>query len=111
MEKKTEAESLGLFICEPIKIGKYTITHYNVQNPHDYVARLQQFDEHDLFLECEKMVFFSSFASNNPISDYHFMCYACYDECKARNRMDIYTRAHEKMAGNDESVRQDPQAE
>jgi len=39
------------------------------------------------------------------------MCYACYDECKARNRMDIYIRAHEKMAGNDEFVLQDPQVE
>jgi hypothetical protein len=110
MGKKTGVEPTGLLVCEPIKIGKQTITHYNVQNPHDYVARLQQLDEHDLFRECEKMVFFSSFASNNPISDYHFMCYACYDECKTRNRMDIYTRAHEKMAEGEESIRQDPQA-
>jgi hypothetical protein len=110
MEKKTEADSSGLLICEPIKIGEQTITRYNVQNPHDYVARLQQLDEHELFRECEKMVFFSSFANNNPISDYHFMHYACYDECKARNRMDIYNRAHEKMAGSQESGRQDPQA-
>ena len=106
MEKKTEAESPGLLICEPIKIGEQTITHYNVQNPHDYVAKLQQLDEHELFRECEKMVWFSSFANNNPISDYHFMWYACYDECKARNRLDIYNGAHEKMAGSEESIRQ-----
>ena len=110
MEKKTEVEPFGLLICEPIKIGEQTITHYNVQNPHDYVARLQQLDEHEMFRECEKMVWFSSFAKNNPISDYHFMCFACYAECKARNRMDIYNRAHEKMAESDESIRQDPQA-
>jgi hypothetical protein len=108
MEKKTGAEPPGLLICEPIKIGKKTITHYNIQNPHDYVARLQQLDEHELLCECEKMVWFSSFAHNNPISDYHFMCYACYDECIARNRMDIYHRAHEKMAGTDEPGCQDP---
>ena len=110
MEKKTEEESSGLLICEPIKIGKQIITQYNVQNPHDYVAKLQQLDELDLFRECEKMVFFSSFANNNPISDYHFMYYACHDECKARNRMDIYNRAYKKMAGNAGSIRQDPQA-
>jgi hypothetical protein len=110
MEKKTEAEPPGMLICEPIKIGEHIITHYNVQNPHDYVARLQQLDEHDLLCECEKIVWFSSFANNNPISDYHFMCYACYDECKARNRMDIYNRAHEKMAASDDSMCQDSQA-
>ena len=109
MEKKTGAEPPGLLICEPINIGKQTITHYNVQNPHDYVARLQQLDEHELFRECEKMVWFSSFANHNPISDYHFMCYACHDECKARNRMDIYTRAQEKRTESEESGRQDPQ--
>jgi hypothetical protein len=110
MEKKTEVEPPGMLICEPIKIGEHIITHYNIQNPHDYVARLQQFDEHDLLCECEKIAWFSSFANNNPISDYHFMCYACYDECKARNRMDIYNRAHEKMAENDDSICQDPPA-
>jgi hypothetical protein len=96
MGKKTEEESSGLFICEPIKIGEQIITHYTIQNPHDYVARLQQLDEHELYLECEKMVFFSSCAQHNPLSDYHYMWYACYNECNARNRMDIYSKAHEK---------------
>jgi len=91
-----------------IKMGEQTITHYNVQDSHDYGARLQQFDEQQ---DCEKIAWFSSlFVHNNPLSEYHIMGYACYDEYKARNRMNISTKTHEKMAESDESGHQDLQA-
>lgn len=41
-----------------------------------------------------EMIWLSAYASNNPRSDYHWQCDACYDECKKRGKEDIYNRAH-----------------
>lgn len=84
-------------ICEPIKIGVNQITMYNTHNPHKFVKELSELSDDDLFRLCKDFIWFSAYANNNPRSDYHFMCDACYEECKRREKPDIYNRAYTKI--------------
>lgn len=61
----------------------------------DYLAKLAEMEEPALLTETENKIWLSAYASNNSRSDYHWHCDACYDECKKRERLDIYDRAHE----------------
>jgi hypothetical protein len=85
--------------CVPIKIGGTTITHFNEHVPQEYVLKLMQMDEENLYNVCKDMIWFSAYAANNPRSDFHWMCDACYAECKRREKINIYERAHEAIAG------------
>jgi len=86
--------------CKPITIGCATITQYNEHNPHDFVITLQKYDEVKLYDMCKDMIWLSAFAANNPGSDFHWMCDACYAECTRRGKSDLYQKAHKYISGS-----------
>ena len=60
----------------------------------DYIRNVFGMSDKELFEECEKIIWLSAYASNNPRSDYHWQCDVCYAAASARNRTDIYSKAH-----------------
>jgi len=64
----------------------------------EYLARIAAMDEAALAEETKSKIWLSAYASNNPRSDYHWHCYACYDECQRRGRGDIYDTAYAKAS-------------
>ena len=81
-------------ICEPIQIGVKIISAYNSVNPHEYVAKIQQMPADEFYNQCKHAIWLSAYANNNPRSDYHFMCDACYDESKKRDEGKTYLQAY-----------------
>ena len=65
----------------------------------EYLDKLAEMSDEDLYQKCEDMIWFSAYANNNARSDYHWQCDACYDECSHRGRVDIYERAHRYHMG------------
>jgi len=47
----------------------------------------------------ERYIWLSAYASNNPRSDYHWMCDACYGEAGRRGQPELYDRAWKRAAG------------
>ncbi len=71
----------------------------NSGNPKsDYVTKLEIMTDDVLFDLTEQKIFLSAYAANNPRSDYHWQCDACYDECVRRKRPEIYDRAHKRVS-------------
>jgi hypothetical protein len=93
--KPKEVEHVSIPVkCEPIQIGGATITEYNEHNPHEYVKNLQTLDEKKLYDVCKDMIWFSAYAANRPSSDFHWMCDACFYECRRRGLDELYQQAH-----------------
>jgi len=63
----------------------------------DYINKLTQMDDNQLRNACNQMIWLSAYANNNPRSDYHWQCDACYDECSNRGRVEIYKQEHAKL--------------
>lgn len=81
---------------------KITTTKYdgfdNYGKPkQDYLDRLAGIDDKELERECDKYIWLSAYASNNPHSDFHWMCDACYDETVKRGKVEIYKSAHSNL--------------
>lgn len=60
--------------------------------------QLTKMTDKELSDYCEKYIWLSAYAFNNPRSDYHFFCDASYDECKRREKPKIYTKAHKRAS-------------
>ena len=65
-----------------------------------YLEKINGMSNEDLQAECEKKMWLSAFANNNPRSDYHWMIDACYDECQGRNSLEIYDKAYKNITKN-----------
>lgn len=63
----------------------------------DYLNRLKTMSDSELKDACNQMIWLSAYANNNPRSDYHWQCDACYDECYNRDKIHIYEQAHESL--------------
>jgi len=64
----------------------------------NFVARLDSMSEEELSRICGEYIWLSAFAANNPRSCYHWMVDACYDACKKRDRVEIYSKAHKRVS-------------
>ena len=64
----------------------------------DYLSKIAAMDDKELHFECERMIWLSAYAANNNRADYHWQCDACYDECKTRNKEEIYSNAHKSAS-------------
>jgi len=64
--------------------------------PREYKEKLSALEDSALEAETNKMVGLSVYANDNPASDYHWMCGACYDECDARKKLWIYEKARSR---------------
>lgn len=62
----------------------------------EYIDKLKAMTDDELRAACHQYIWLSAYASNNPRSDYHWMCDACYDECTARGSK-IYEEEHVKL--------------
>ena len=62
--------------------------------------KLAAMTDEELFKHCEKHIWLSAYAANNPRSDYHFLCDAGYGECARRGNPEIYDKAHEQASGS-----------
>lgn len=72
-----------------------TQAHDNYGRPRqEYMNRLERMDGKTLQDECEQRIWLSSYAANNPRSDYHWQVEACYVECDRRNHREIYEQAY-----------------
>ena len=68
----------------------------NYKNPKSkYLEKIINMSDDELLNECKGKIWLSAFASNNPKSDYHWHCDACYDECERRNKLNIYKEAYQ----------------
>ena len=63
----------------------------------DYLAKIAAMTDEELFAECQSKIWLSAYAANNPRSDYHWHCDACYDESQRRKDKEIYSRAHKAV--------------
>lgn len=62
-----------------------------------FADMLAKTDDSEFLEIAEEYIWLSAYASNNPRSDYHWKCDACYAEAKRRGKPELYDRAH-KMA-------------
>ena len=63
-----------------------------------YLDRIAAMDEKALRAEANNKIWLSAYANNNARSDFHWQCDAVYDECKKRDRLDIYTEEHAALS-------------
>jgi|GEM_PF-2440055 hypothetical protein len=63
----------------------------------DYVNGVKKMNDEALYDECRKMIWFSSYANNNPRSDYHWQVDYCYSECRNRGKEEIYKLAYDRV--------------
>lgn len=64
-----------------------------------FADKLAAADEAGYLKIAEDYIWLSAYAANNPRSDYHWMCDACYDEARRRGRPELYKRAWERASG------------
>ncbi len=70
----------------------------NYGNPKQkFLDELRSLDDANLRKKCSEYIWLSAYASNNPRSDYHWQCDACYDECQRRDKSNIYSEEHAKL--------------
>lgn len=65
----------------------------------EWGAKLKKMNDDQLFSHCEQFIWLSAYAANNPRSDYHWLCDAGYHECHDRDKIDLYSRAHDRASG------------
>jgi hypothetical protein len=87
-----------VFKCDPVVIGGSTITNYNEHNPYVYIEGLKKLPDDILYDVCKDMIWFSSCSSSSGGSDFHWMCDACFEECKRRGKDDLYQKAHKAIS-------------
>jgi hypothetical protein len=64
-----------------------------------FLKQLADGDDAFLFEQCKHFIWLSAYAANNPRSDYHWQCDACYDECDRRGKVkEIYSVAHKQVS-------------
>jgi|GEM_PF-6587926 len=103
METKVEiidevANSVNALLSTGDFAGKYK-GNDNSGNPKmEYLKKIVLLTDEELRKECESKIWLSAYASNNYRSDYHWHCDFCYDECKRRDKEDIYSEAHKSVS-------------
>lgn len=72
----------------------------NSGNPRQTFAdKLANLNQPNFLSEAETYIWLSAYAANNPRSDYHWMCDACYDEAIRRGKPELYDIAWHRASG------------
>lgn len=79
---------------------KYTGNDNYGKPKNDYLVRIASKSDDELLEETETKIWLSAYANNNPRSDYHWHCDACYDECMKRGKPEIYHRAYKRASAS-----------
>lgn len=77
--------------------GKYEGKDNAGRPKSEYLERLANMTVEELTKETENKIWLSAYASNNPRSDYHWHCDACYDECQKRDP-EMYEKAWKRVS-------------
>jgi len=64
----------------------------------EYIDRLRAMTPEELSKETEQKIWLSAYANNNPRSDYHWQCDACYGIYSDAGNEDGYDRAYKRVA-------------
>ncbi len=64
-----------------------------------YLEKLAGLTDQALMDEAEDKIWLSAWAANNPRSDYHWQCRACFEEAGKRGKPQIYQEAYNEAAG------------
>jgi len=62
----------------------------------EYLKKLIAMDNDKFFAEIKNMVWLSAYAANNPRSDYHWQCDACWVESNRRGE-NQYKKAYDEV--------------
>lgn len=65
----------------------------------NFADKLFGLDDEHFVREAESYIWLSAWAANNPNSDYHWMCDACYHESRRRGNVGLYERAWHQASG------------
>jgi len=95
-----EATTIADALSELLKAGEFSGRYKGNDNQGkpkvDYLLKLIGMNDDQLYEEAKSKIWLSAYAANNPRSDYHFHCDACFDESE-RRKTDIYERAHDAL--------------
>ena len=64
-----------------------------------FADRLFAMDDEEFVKQCEQSIWLAAYAANNPISDYHWECDACYNEATRRGKPELYDTAWHNASG------------
>lgn len=65
----------------------------------EYLTKLKEMSDYELYETTKDLIWLSAYANNNPRSDYHWKCDACYDVWKSRGRLEQYDKAWHVVSG------------
>jgi hypothetical protein len=77
---------------------KYTGNDNYGKPKQEFITKLKSLDDNKLGDECNRYIWLSAYANNNPRSDYHWQCDACFDECAKRGKVEIYEKAYNSVS-------------
>ncbi len=63
-----------------------------------FSEKLATFTHQELYEACKQYIWLSAYASNNPRSNYHRMCDACYSKCSQLGLTELYDYAWHTQA-------------
>lgn len=63
----------------------------------EYVDKIVDMTDEDLYEETKRKIWLSAYANNNPRSDYHWQVDACYDEWVKRGNKAGYKKAYDEV--------------
>jgi len=99
---KPVVKDLSPEVLDLVKRGEFMNKYKGIDNngclKTDFLQKLVDSTDEQLKQECEHYIWLSAYASNNPRSDYHYQCDACYDECQRRGKGEIYNKAHKYVS-------------
>ncbi len=97
-------EEIVTAVQQLVEKGSFTKKYDGVDNykkPKSvFLTKIVQSSDEKLYDMCKEYIWLSAYASNNPRSDYHWMCDACYDEAQRRGKGEIYSKAHAYTSAN-----------
>jgi len=71
----------------------------NFKPRQEFADKLAGLSDEEFLIECEHLIWLSAYAANNPISDYHWQCDACYHEAQRRGKAELYDKAWHQASG------------
>lgn|SRR5690348_5399734 len=94
MENKINKSSISDEVMILLKEGNYEGNDNYGHRKTDYLQKLVDMNDEELYNECKHTIWLSAYASNNRKSDYHWWADACSDECTRRKKYEIYINAY-----------------
>ena len=80
---------------EPIKLKGSG----NYRPRQEFADELFKLSDEEYVTVCERYIWLAAYAANNPVSDYHWMCDACYQEAQRRGKPELYEKAWHEASG------------